>query len=116
VVANAWDGRIGVRVYLQSKVADIALPQLEAQRVAIEAEIGEPLKWNPYPEKLDKIIVLDREADLNDRGRWDEYISWLVQRVDKFRKVFGPRVKNLNLGTQEALAPSISESVSPGEP
>ena len=116
VIANAWDGRIGVRVYLQSKVADIALPQLEAQRVAIEAEIGEPLKWNPYPEKLDKIIVLDREADLNDRGRWDEYISWLVQRVDKFRKVFGPRVKNLNLGTQEALAPSISESVNPGEP
>jgi hypothetical protein len=93
-IANASDGRIGVRVYLQNKVADIALPQLEAQRAAIEAEIGEPLKGNPYPDKLDKIIVLDREADLNDRNQWDEYIDWLVARVDKFRKVFGPRVRS----------------------
>jgi hypothetical protein len=69
--------------------------------VEIEAEIGEPLKWNPYPDKQDKIIVLDRSADLDDRNRWDEYISWLVERVDKFKKAFAPRVKSLDL-TQDA--------------
>ena len=57
--------------------------------------IGEHLTWNPYPDKLDKIIVLDRSADLNDRNRWNEYVSWLVDRVDKIRKAFGPRVKGL---------------------
>jgi hypothetical protein len=81
-------------------IATIALPQLEAHRKEIEDEIGEPLKWNPFPEKKDKIIVLDRAADLDDRKQWGEYVAWLVERVDKFRKAFGPRVKALNL-TQE---------------
>jgi Domain of unknown function (DUF4268) len=91
---------------MESPVADLALPQLEAQRKAIEEEIGEPLQWNPYPGKQDKIIVLDRAADLDDHSKWDGYISWLVERVDKFRKAFGPRVKALKL-TQEAEHQSL---------
>jgi hypothetical protein len=81
----------------------VALPQLEAHRTEIEAEIGEPLKWNPNPDKLDKIIVLDRQADLDDRARWDEYISWLVGRIDKFKKAFSPRIKQLDLTAAEPL-------------
>jgi hypothetical protein len=100
-IANTSDGRIGVRVYIRGKIADVALPQLEEQRAAIEAEIGERVEWNPYPDKLDKIIVLDRAANLHDRSRWDEYISWLVERVDKFKKAFGPRVKSLDLAQVE---------------
>jgi hypothetical protein len=101
-IANTWDGKIGVRVYIRHKIADMALPQLEAHRAEIEAAIGGPLKWNPYPDKLDKIIVLDREADLNDRDHWDEYIGWLVTSVEKFRKAFVPRVKQLNLAQVES--------------
>jgi hypothetical protein len=102
-IANTSQGRIGVRVYIRNKVADLALPQLEAMRTEIEAEIGEPLKWNPNPDNLDKTIVLDRPADLDDHSQWNEYISWLVERVDKFKKVFGPRVKHLNLVQNEPL-------------
>jgi Domain of unknown function (DUF4268) len=107
-IANTWDGRIGVRVYIRNKVADLALPQLEAMKNEIEAEIGEPLKWNPNPNKLDKIIVLDRPANLDDHSQWNEYISWLVERVNKFRKAFGPRVKNLDLVQTESLTESIA--------
>ena len=95
--ANTTDGRIGVRVYISNKIADAALPQLMAEREAVEAEIGEQLQWNPNPNSSDKIIVLSRDADLDDRTKWPEYISWLVERVDKFKKAFGPRVKKLNL-------------------
>jgi Domain of unknown function (DUF4268) len=94
---NTTEGKIGVRVYIRNKIADQALPQLEAQWKEIETEIGEPLQWNPNPDKQDKIIVLDRSADLDDHSQWDKYVSWLVARVDKFRKAFGPRVKALNL-------------------
>jgi hypothetical protein len=100
-IANTSDGRIGVRVYIRNKIVDAALPQLEAQKAQIEAEIGEPLKWNPYPDKLDKVIVLDRAADLDDRVHWPEYVSWLVQRVDKFKNAFGQRVKHLDLSQVE---------------
>ena len=96
-IANTTEGKIGVRVYIRNNIADQALPQLEAQRREIETEVGEPLQWNPNPDKQDKIIVLDRPADLDDRGQWDEYISWLVARVDKFKKAFGPRIKALKL-------------------
>ncbi len=96
-IANTTDGKIGVRVYISNKVASSALPQLEAERSAIESEIGERLEWNPNPEASDKVIKLERIADLNDREKWPEYVSWMVDITDKFKKVFGPRVKKLNL-------------------
>jgi Domain of unknown function (DUF4268) len=75
-----------------------------------EAEIGEPLQWNPYPEKQDKIIMLDCAADLDDHSQWDNYISWLVDYVDKFRKAFSPRIKALNLAheLEITLEPGVS--------
>ena len=94
-----------LRVYLRSKIADTALLQLQADRKAIEFEIGDKLIWNPNPNKLDKVILLDREADLNDRSKWDEYISWLVDKVAKFRKAFGPRVLKLKLLDDGAADP-----------
>ncbi|MCK1593352.1 DUF4268 domain-containing protein [Bradyrhizobium sp. 164] len=99
-IANTADGRIGVRVYLGEKVAEAALPQLLAHRSAVEAEIGHKLQWNPNPENDDKIISLFREADLYEREKWPEYIDRLVNEVDKFRKAFGPRVRNLNLAQE----------------
>jgi len=74
-----------------------AQPTLQAERDAIEAEIGETLQWNPNPEKRDKTIALSRKADLNDRSKWPEYCDWLVDRVDRFRRAFGPRIKKLDL-------------------
>jgi hypothetical protein len=80
-IANTSDGRIGVRVYIGKKIAEAALPQLVAERAAIEAEIGEQLQWNPNPDNDDKTIGLSRDADLYNRDNWPEYISWLVDKV-----------------------------------
>lgn len=101
--ANTSDGRIGVRVYLGDGVADVALPQLEVERDAIEAEIGEKLQWNPNPDRRDKTIALTRSADLNDRTKWPEYCDWLVDKVARFRKSFAPRIKKLDLSGMAPL-------------
>jgi len=61
-IANVADNRIGVRVYIGNRVASEALPQLEAQKSEIESEVGSPLQWNPNPNAIDKVIVLDRAA------------------------------------------------------
>ena len=98
-IVSTSQNRIGLRLYMRSKVADAALEQLLPQRVEIEKQLGEGLAWNPNPEKRDKIIALNKEVDLDNRDRWPEYCDWLVERVAKFRKVFGPRVKKLNLTT-----------------
>jgi hypothetical protein len=39
-IANTYDNRVGVRVYIGNKVADRALPQLTAQKQEIEEAIG----------------------------------------------------------------------------
>jgi hypothetical protein len=107
-IASVADSRIGVRVYISNRVASEALPQLEAQKSEIESEIGSPLKWNPNPNAIDKVIVLDRGADLNDRTKWPEYFEWLCERVAQFKRAFEPRIKQLKYPQLEA-APDLSE-------
>jgi hypothetical protein len=96
-IMDTYAGRIGVRVYLGSRIADAALLQLEKDRLAIEREIGETLNWNPSPEKRDKIIALNKKVDLSNREAWPEYCDWLVENVRKFRAAFMPRVRALKL-------------------
>jgi hypothetical protein len=95
--ANTFDNKIGVRVYISNKVANVALPQLLQMKEEIEAEIGEKLEWDPNPENLDKTIGLKRDADLTKRENWGEYLDWLTDMTIKFRKTFSNRVKSLDL-------------------
>jgi hypothetical protein len=95
--ASPGEMKIGTRLYLNNKIADAALPLLEADRAAIEAEVGERLVWNPNPDKRDKVIMISRSADLYSKEMWPEYLSWLVERVSKFKAAFAGRVKVLDL-------------------
>ena len=98
--ANTFDDNIAVRVYLSNRVAEIALPELLARKEEIEANLGEALSWNPNPDRKDKTIVLAKDANLNDRDRWDEYTDWLVDWTIRFRTVFAPIVKSIDLGAE----------------
>lgn len=94
-IANTYENRIGVRVYLRNQIADMALAQLERQQDGIERELGAKLIWNPNPDNRDKVIGLYRDANLQDRNAWPEYLDWMVDMTTRFRKVFMPRIKNL---------------------
>jgi hypothetical protein len=97
--ANTFDKRIGMRLYMMGKYnSGSALQQLLEAREAIEAEIGVPLVWDPNPEATDKVIAVYRDADLARRADWPEHLKWLVDMTVRFRKTFGPRVKDLDLG------------------
>jgi len=106
-IANTFDNKIGIRVYISNKIADIVLPQLMNEQKKIEEEIGQPLVWNPYPEKRDKIISLSRDAELRKKENWDEYINWLVDKNIKFRNVFSKRVKQLDFSKKLEIAEEI---------
>lgn len=99
-ISNILDtvaGKVGLRVYLNNRVADAALSQLLQSKDAIEGEIGAELQWNPHPENRDKIIALVRDIDLSDTASWDDHIEWLVDMNASFRKAFMPRVRSLDL-------------------
>ncbi len=96
-IASTSNDQVGIKVYIYSTLADAALPQLEAQRDAIEAEVGEKLEWNPNPENRDKVIVLYRKASLRERDSWPGHLDWLMEMTRRFRKAFVPRIKKLDL-------------------
>jgi len=96
-IANTYDKRIGVRVYVSNRVAQAAMPQLLAMREEIEAELDVELEWDPNPGNRDKIIALTREGDINERTKRDEQLQWLVDMTVRFREVFGRRIRDMDL-------------------
>ena len=101
-ICDTYGNRIGVRLYMRHKYGgNAALTQLEEQKEEIEAEIGQPLKWNANPSALDRTILLQRDVDLTDRERWPEHVAWMVEMTEKFRISFGPRVNRLNLEVED---------------
>ena len=93
----------------EEKGGQAALAQLLAEKEEIESEIGETLTWDPNPDARDKTIVIYRDADLRQRERWDEYLHWMLDMTDRFRKAFMPRVKRLDLSIAEAQQADLDE-------
>jgi hypothetical protein len=83
---------VGVRVYLSGDKGTQLLSELTHEREAIEAEVGQGLQWNPRPDKKDKVIVLERAAELGVEEDWPEVIDWMVETTERFRLSFGSRI------------------------
>ena len=98
--ANTYDKRIGVRVYVSNRVAQTAMPKLLAMKDEIEEELGHELEWDPNPENRDKVIVLTRDGDVTDMSNRDEQLKWLVDMTIRFREVFGPRIREMDLSPE----------------
>ena len=104
--ANVGESMIAVRVYMMNRFGgDAALNQLLESREEIERAVGEPLLWNPNPEASDKVIVLPRKADIRIKDQWANHLTWMVDAVVRLRKVFGPRIKALQL---ESMGDDVS--------
>ncbi|MBI5092284.1 MAG: DUF4268 domain-containing protein [Candidatus Hydrogenedentes bacterium] len=68
---------------------------LEQDRDEIERELGEPLTWHNPPEKRMCRVYVRSTVDLDNRDRWPEYFTWLLEKLEKLYGVFGPRVRKL---------------------
>lgn len=88
------EGLIGVDLTLDRK-AKKYFPALEAQKDAIEEEVGQELEWHPRPDKGESWILARRPANLADREDWRAQHEWLRGTLVSFRKAFAPRLKGL---------------------
>lgn len=70
--------------------------QLENEKVAIEQEIGEQLTWHNPSQTMMCRIYVQSTVDLNKRQMWPEQHRWLLLKLEAFRRVFAPRVKQLD--------------------
>ena len=68
---------------------------LELQKEDIEMRLDRQLIWhNPENARACRLYT-QKPVDLNDRGRWGEYLSWLADEIDEFYRYFRPIVRNL---------------------
>lgn len=81
---------------------------LKADQVAIEAAVGEPLVWERLDDKRAcRISAVRQNTSIADAGEFEaEMRAWLIQRLLKFKAVFGLRLK-AGFGTSSPTLTSI---------
>jgi hypothetical protein len=102
-IASFWDTVAGTfsthelraELVLDDNNSKTYFKQLETDKEQIEKEIGEPLTWYNPPEKRTCRIYVRKSANLQDKSKWPEQHTWLVEKLGLFRKVFAERVKKL---------------------
>jgi Domain of unknown function (DUF4268) len=64
---------------------------LEADKAAVEAEVGQPLIWHNPPDIRSARIYVRRAADLRDQTSWPELHAWLLRHLEALRSAFAKR-------------------------
>jgi hypothetical protein len=94
--ADAEDGELRAEVCVEHhEFAKAWFAELEAQRAALEAEIGATLTWHNPPGKRACRIYVRRAASIDDRTDWANQHRWLREQLEQLHAAFGPRVKAL---------------------
>jgi hypothetical protein len=112
-IATPAKEKIGLRLYIHNKNGRgvVAFDELKKHKEDIEKELGEKLDWDSTSQDADsdRVISLRRPFDFNDEAHWDEGTAWMVEWIDKFRKVFVPWLKHLPASAFDKSSDSDSE-------
>ncbi len=74
---------------------------LYEMRQDIEQEFGETLTWDRYDQGKASYVILRHPGDFQQRGDWPRQFTWYHDRLLRFQRIFGPRIKALALPTEE---------------
>ena len=89
-------GRARVELYIDSRDKDWnkrLFNHLEEQRADIESQVGESLDWERLDHRQASRIAVVRQGSIDDdQDTLKEIQDWMVERLLKFRDVFGPRL------------------------
>jgi hypothetical protein len=90
--------RIGVELFIHNDVEKTAFRTLLADRKAIEGEFGETLDWQELPgKKGTRIAIYKSGVDPSDERQYPQLHSWMLEKMDRFKKVFAGRIRSLSL-------------------
>lgn len=109
----ASGGRIRAELYIdfgQLELNMAAFNALLAKKQALEAAFGEPLEWDPIEGKRACRIATYRQGAIEDStALLEEYHQWAVDRLLRFKKVFGPELPDAATRAAEATESSAVE-------
>jgi len=88
---NTIEEQIGCGIYIRHSKE--LFHALEAQKEAIEKEIGASLEWMELPEKQASRIKLSISGDVTKRESWNDFSAWFIQTAEKFDRAFRRRIQ-----------------------
>lgn len=96
---NTLSNKISVELCIADKNESKAFYRLlEADKNAIENEVGTSLEWKENPEKTQsKIIISKNDVNIDNEADWNNQHEWFKTNIEKFDRVFRNRVKNLSV-------------------
>ena len=97
IKTNTRDERLGVEFYLSGSEAKRHFANLRPQKDEIESALGFQLDWQELPNKMaTRIASWYSDAAIEDESRWEDYQTWIVQRLVVMERVLRPRVRALS--------------------
>ncbi len=91
--------RVRAEVYIDRWDADLnksLFDTLVQSKQVIEAEFDEPLEWERLDDRRASRIATYREGSIDeDSQTLEEIRNWAIDRLLRFKKVFGPRMADL---------------------
>lgn len=95
------DNKFRVEIYIdmgKKEYNKVAFAELKENRGVIEEKIGKELVWDPLPDSRACHIYLAIDGTIDDdEQKLTEIIEWAAPLVIKFREVFSPLVKNIQI-------------------
>jgi len=90
--------QVRAELYISNPDAKICFSLLRREREVIEREARCRLEWEELPDRRDsRVAVYLSDADPEDQSDWGRQHQWLAARLDDLHRVFGPRVKLLDV-------------------
>ena len=97
--------QVRAELYMSNPNAKAFFHLLQADKAAIEGELGYSLEWDELPMGKDtRIYTALNNVDPEDQGDWQRQQEWLVARLNELYRVFVNRVKALDPSTWQPEA------------
>ena len=89
LTTNSRDRRIGCELYIKQDGA--LYSRLEAERAAIDQELGDQPEWMDLPDSVAFRIVKHFSCTPIDEVQWPAYFAWLHDQAEIFQRTFRNR-------------------------
>lgn len=106
---NSKDGVIQMGMWMDGSDAEAHYHLLRGERSEIEAEVGEPLVWDPKPDsKWYWVGVRWEGEDSTNEALWADQHERMGAVLDRLHAAFSPRVKSLD---GSAYSPTLGDDL-----
>ena len=88
---NSQSSQVACEIYIPDSKQLFAC--LVSKKDEIESKLSEKLLWEELPKKKASRIKLTSKGELSKQAKWEQYHSWMLEKVMHFQKVFGKYIK-----------------------